>query len=107
MFLLKAVLHDWSDAECIRIISNLAATMGDSGSILIIETVKPTNGISLSTAISDLMTMSMFGGRRRTYEEYQRLIKAACHEVDIRSWYSNAREHDDMLVLEVQSVRHK
>ena len=108
VFLLKAVLHDWSDADCIRILSNLAVGMGDSGSILIIETVKPAIGVSISTAVSELTTMSMFGGRHRTYEEFEDLIKAVDSSLDVRSYYGNAGQHDDMLVLEVSKcVRDK
>ncbi|KAN0090062.1 S-adenosyl-L-methionine-dependent methyltransferase [Hyaloscypha variabilis] len=102
VFLLKQVLHDWGDTECIRILSNVLETLGSSGRILIIESVKPLENVSLSTAMSELMVMSMFGGFHRTYADYERLIRAAGFDVGIKCWSGNAGQHDDFLTIEVQ-----
>jgi demethylsterigmatocystin 6-O-methyltransferase len=102
VFLLKQVLHDWGDIECIRILSNVLEPLGKSGRILIIESVKPLENVSLSTAMSELMVMSMFGGFHRTYADYERLILAAGYDVAIKTWSANSGQHDDFLVIEVQ-----
>jgi demethylsterigmatocystin 6-O-methyltransferase len=102
VFLLKQVLHDWGDIECIRILSNVLEALGKSGRILIIESVKPLENVSLSTAMSELMVMSMFGGFHRTYADYERLILAAGYDVAIKTWSANSGQHDDFLVIEVQ-----
>ena len=102
VFILKQVLHDWSDTDCIQILSKVIEVLGQSGRILIIDSVKPIENVSLSTAMSELMVMSMFGGFHRTYAQYERLIRATTSNVSLRSWCVNAGQHDDMLVIEIQ-----
>lgn len=102
VFLLKQVLHDWSDAQCIRILFNILQILRAEELLLIIDTVKPNKDVSLSTAMSEVLVMSTFGGRHRTYEELEALVREARANVSVRASFANAGQYDDFLVLEVR-----
>ena len=42
MYLMRTVLHDWNDASCIAILSNLRRAMGDAKATLTIAEVTCT-----------------------------------------------------------------
>jgi hypothetical protein len=101
VFLLKSILHDWDDQKCRDILTNVISAMGKGGRLLIIDTVKPNAQVSLSTAVSDLMTISMFGGHHRTLHQFVGLIQRVGVGLTVKPWYANAGEYDNMLVIEV------
>jgi hypothetical protein len=69
-YLLMNVIHDWADAECIKILSAIRRDMPPQARVLIIETVvPPTPGPHLSKEL-DIAMMVLPGGMERTQEEY-------------------------------------
>jgi ubiquinone/menaquinone biosynthesis C-methylase UbiE len=102
VFLLKQILHDWSDDQCVTILSNILDCFGPSDRLLIIDSVKPVEGTGLSTAMSEIMVMSTFGGRHRNYAEFQTLVCAARSNALVQTSFANAGQYDDFLVLEVR-----
>lgn len=74
-YVLKWILHDWTDEECVRILSNLRKTIPDRAPLLIIEqVVHPSNPESYRT---DIAMMVMTGGRERSEAEYVSLLDAS------------------------------
>jgi len=102
VFLLKQVLHDWSDAQCMSILSNVLDVLETGDLLLIVDSVKPRENVSMSTSMSELLVMSTFGGRHRTYAELEALVRAARADIFIRTSFANAGQYDDFKVLEVQ-----
>jgi len=69
-YLLMNIIHDWADAESIKILSAIRRDMPPHARVLIIETVVPqTPGPHLSKEL-DIAMMALPGGMERTQEEY-------------------------------------
>ena len=72
-YLLMNIIHDWPDAESIKILSAIRSAMPPHARVLIIETVvPPTPGPHLSKEL-DIVMMAIPGGMERTQEEYAAL----------------------------------
>ena len=72
-YLLMNIIHDWPDAESIKILSAIRRAMSSSTRVLIIETVVPdAPGPHLSKEL-DIAMMAIPGGMERTQEEYASL----------------------------------
>lgn len=80
LYLLKSVLHNWSDEHCIQILKQCRCTMQPVGKILIIESVIPSIQVQVDDvrALMDLeMLLHTVGGQERTEDEYRRLLEQA------------------------------
>jgi hypothetical protein len=72
-YLLMNIIHDWPDAESIKILSAVRRAMSKRARVLIIETVVPdAAGPHLSKEL-DIAMMALPGGMERTQEEYASL----------------------------------
>lgn len=72
-YMLMNIIHDWPDAESIKILSAIRREMPQHGRVLVIETVVPeTPGPHLSKEL-DIAMMALPGGKERTQEEYAEL----------------------------------
>ena len=72
-YLLMNIIHDWADAESIKILSAIRRAMPAHARVLLFETVVPlTPGPHLSKEL-DIVMMALPGGMERTQEEYASL----------------------------------
>ena len=72
-YLLMNIIHDWPDAESVKILSAIRRAMSAGARVLIIETVVPdAPGPHLSKEL-DIAMMALPGGMERTQEEYASL----------------------------------
>ena len=72
-YLLMNIIHDWPDAESIKILSAIRRDMPAHARVLLIETVVPlAPGPHLSKEL-DIVMMALPGGMERTQEEYAAL----------------------------------
>ena len=76
-YLLKWILHDWTDEQCVTILKNCRNAMTADGRVLIIEAVLQPGGATSFGKFVDLNMLVMTGGRERTETEYQALLEAA------------------------------
>lgn len=76
LFLLKAVLHDWNDAQCITLLKNCARSAAPGARLLIVEMVIPDDGSPTPAQLMDLNMLVMLPGRERTGREYGELLAA-------------------------------
>lgn len=75
-YVIKRVLHDWSDADAVKILANCRAAMIPKGKVLVIESViRPGN----EPDRGKLLDVQMFalGGRERTKQDFATLFKGA------------------------------
>jgi hypothetical protein len=77
LLILKSVLHDWNDEECIRILKNCRAAIEPGGRILLVEILVPEEMGADFVMLMDLNMLVMTGGRERTAREYGTLLEAA------------------------------
>ncbi|KAF7526040.1 hypothetical protein G7054_g10899 [Neopestalotiopsis clavispora] len=84
-YFFHAVLHDWPDAECVRILQNAAAAMTRGYSkLLIYEIVLPPRDASSLMSTLDLELMNVVSGLERTEAHWKELLaKAGFKVVDI------------------------
>jgi len=75
-YILKWIIHDWSDAEAIKILQNCRQAMGDQGKVISVELVlKPTAGPDEAKWL-DLDMLVLLTGRERTEQEFRDLYVA-------------------------------
>jgi hypothetical protein len=75
--ILKSILHDWEDDECIEILRTCRKSLNDDGVVLVVETVIGRLGHEVDAAFSDINMLVMPGGRERSEEEFAALFEAA------------------------------
>ncbi|HXB56233.1 MAG TPA: methyltransferase [Vicinamibacteria bacterium] len=78
--ILKSVLHDWDDAESLRILDSCRNALPPSGKLLLVEGILPedpgANPDRCSIALSDLNLLALGGGAcERTEEEFRELLR--------------------------------
>jgi hypothetical protein len=100
VFLLKIILHDHDDMQCRLILNNIIASMKYGDRLLIMETVLPEVGGSLSSSMSDMIILSMFGCGHRTLNEWLELIHGS-GEVHTEVYGEGSSEFDGMMIFEV------
>jgi hypothetical protein len=77
LYLLKQVLHDWDDAQCVAILANCAKGMLAGGRVVIIEQIISDESAQSQATLMDLNMLVMLRGRERTLREYDALLHAA------------------------------
>lgn len=73
-YLLKHVLHDWDDAKCGIILTNIRRTIGSDGRLLVLESVVPSGNGPSVTKESDLLMVALLAGKERTEAEFRSLL---------------------------------
>lgn len=77
-YVLKAVLHDWDDESCIRILKNCRQALPPTGRLLVIDAViGDEKGGGTFAKLLDLQMLNEQRGRERTAAEFQALFAAA------------------------------
>ena len=75
LYMLKQVIHDWTDEQATRLLANCRRAMTVESKILIFELIIEPN--SIYPKLLDLMMLVWTGGRERTSEQYERLLADA------------------------------
>jgi len=76
-YILKWILHDWNDEQCVTILKNCRRAMSPKGKLLVIESVLPGRNEPSLNKFMDLNMLVMTGGCERTESEYRDLFEAA------------------------------
>ncbi|RAR41867.1 methyltransferase [Paenibacillus sp. MDMC362] len=77
-YMLKYVIHDWNDEDCIRILRNCREAMAPGGRVLVMDPViPPGNTPHIGKLLDQLLIGVCEGGRERTEEEFHRLFARA------------------------------
>lgn len=80
-YLLKWILHDWSDTASVEILKSCRRAMTRESRLLVAEYVLDTENSS-DAALMDLTMMVMNGGRERTRKEFSSIFAAAGLRLD-------------------------
>jgi 6-hydroxytryprostatin B O-methyltransferase len=89
VYLLRMILHDWSDDEALKIIKNIIAAFDKAKSRLIImDTVLPEPGsipVSVERIVRarDLTMMQAFNSKERDLTDWKDLLAAADHSLQL------------------------
>jgi hypothetical protein len=74
---LKMILHDWSDAECVEILSNIRQAATGMARVFIVEHVVPDHDVPHFSKLFDIHMMCWGTGQERTEAQYKRLLDEA------------------------------
>jgi hypothetical protein len=80
-YILKHIIHDWSDDECVTILRHCHKGMVSGGKVLIVEMVIPDANMPAISKLLDLEMLLFLTGRERTAEEYRDLLARAGFEL--------------------------
>ena len=108
VYLLKFVLHDWSDESCVRILSNIRAAMKPGARLFVVE-MAITATTSMSATLMDMGMLTGFTGQERELAHFAKLLQAAGLEIGQavelhRPYYLiEARAQSDCVVPQVNT----
>ncbi|KAL5731692.1 caffeate O-methyltransferase [Ranunculus cassubicifolius] len=79
---MKCILHDWSDENCVKLLSNCYKALPEGGKVIVVEAIVPVaaeNDIAArgSSQYDVVMMAQTTGGKERTEEEFQTLAMEA------------------------------
>jgi hypothetical protein len=76
-YVLKSVLHDWNDSECVRILANMRRAVARAGRVFAADFVVPGPKEPHFSKLFDIHMICWGTGRERTPAEYTELMAAA------------------------------
>ncbi|MDA4104964.1 methyltransferase [Mycolicibacterium monacense] len=74
LYVMKNIIHDWSDDDAATILRNIRTAMAPGGKLLLIEMVLPERANAFIGLLLDLEMLVAAGGRERTRGEYANLL---------------------------------
>jgi hypothetical protein len=77
-YLMKHILHDWNDADCVRILKRIHEAASPGAKLLLVEAVlEPGNAPQFAKVLDIEMLVITHGGKERTLEEWKQLLDAS------------------------------
>jgi hypothetical protein len=82
-YVLKLIIHDWSDTQCVRILKNCRESMEGNGRVICVDAVVPPMGVTTDsqTKLLDLNMLLVLPGKERTRANWEELYHAAGLEI--------------------------
>lgn len=75
-YTIKLILHDWDDADCVRILKTTHAALTPGAKLLVIERIVGPPNEDPVAKMADLNMLVLPGGRERTEDEWRTLLAA-------------------------------
>lgn len=76
-YVLKRILHDWTDDVCVTILSNIRKAMNPGGRVVVVDCVIPPGNEPHGGKVLDVLMMSALPGFERTEKEFAALFQRA------------------------------
>ena len=80
-YILKHIIHDWNDEDCLTILGHCRVGMNVGDKVLIVEMVIPERNVPAVSKFLDLEMLLFLTGCERTEAEYRALLDAAGFEL--------------------------
>lgn len=77
VYMLKRIIHDWKDDDCVTILSNIRKAMNPGARVLVFDCVIPAGNVGHGGKVLDVLMMSALPGFERTEAEFAALFKRA------------------------------
>lgn len=77
LYLLKFILHDWPDEQCLMILRNCRRAAVPGARLIVAEVVLDGSTPTPFSAMLDITMMVLVGSRERTFDEYAALLGAS------------------------------
>jgi hypothetical protein len=75
-YIMKYILHDWNDEQCVKILANCRAAVNEKGRVLVVDNVIPAGNDPSWGKLVDIQ-MFVIGGRERTKKEFAAMFAKA------------------------------
>ena len=75
-YIMRHIIHDWSDADAVTILSNCRKAMNPGGKVLVVEAVIQEGNEPSPFKLLDI-TMLMVGGKERTKKQFEDIFSKA------------------------------
>lgn len=82
LYLLKMILHDWNDDECIAILNNIRRVIDPAGRVVIVEHVMPETPVPHPANAMDIGMLVWVTGHERKLSEFTQLFEASGFVLD-------------------------
>ncbi len=76
-YVLKRILHDWTDDVCVTILSNIRKAMNPGGRVVVVDCVIPPGNEPHGGKVLDVLMMSALPGFERTEKDFAALFQRA------------------------------
>lgn len=76
-YMLSNVIHDWSDADAVAILTAVRTAAAPTSTLLLFEWVIPDDAGQFEASDIDVYMLALVGGRERTLDEYTHLLAAS------------------------------
>jgi hypothetical protein len=77
LYLLKSILHNWNDTEAAAILNKCRDAMPGHSRLVLAERIVPSGNGPAEAKLFDIGMLVSLGGKERTAEEYEVLLRAA------------------------------
>jgi hypothetical protein len=77
VYLVKHILHDWNDDECVTILKNVRTAMTPDARVVVVEMIINDQGPPSPAPLLDLNMLVMLTGKERTADEISALFAKA------------------------------
>ncbi|NMO17522.1 methyltransferase [Pyxidicoccus fallax] len=81
VYMMKMIIHDWKDAQALRILQNCRKAMLRDAKLLLVEQLMPERAVPGPHHFIDLAMLSMLGSKVRTVTEFRALLAQAGFEL--------------------------
>jgi O-methyltransferase domain/Dimerisation domain len=85
-YVMKHILHDWNDAECVQILSNMHEASPAGARVFVAEFIVPGPETPHFSKLFDIHMLCATSGRERTEDEYAALFDKASWRY-VKTWY--------------------
>ncbi|MEU6553119.1 methyltransferase [Streptomyces sp. NPDC046915] len=82
VYVMAAILHDWDDASCVRILQSVKRAAAPGARLVVIEGVVPPGDEPHATKLIDLVMLALTTGKERGEAEWQQLLSTAGFALD-------------------------
>ena len=74
IYVMSFILHDWSNADSLRILRNIARVAAPGARLVLLEALMPEDDEPHYSKMMDLNMLAMLSGRERTETEWRQLL---------------------------------
>jgi hypothetical protein len=82
VYVMAAVLHDWDDESCVRILESIKSAAAPGARLVVIEGVVPPGDVPHATKLIDLTMLAITGGKERSEADWRELFSTAGFVLD-------------------------
>ncbi|MFI5717940.1 methyltransferase [Nocardia sp. NPDC051750] len=77
VYVMAAILHDWDDAACVRILNSIKSAAAPGARVVLIEGIVPPGDEPHATKLIDLTMLGVNTGKERSAAEFTELLASA------------------------------